>query len=880
MIIKEIHMQGFGKWRNQTLHFTPGINICTAPNESGKTTLLHALFASLYGMKRDYVRVTRYLDEHERYEPWDKGPYETVIRYSIENQDYRLHRHFSKEKEQAKLFLEPELIEVTALYQEDRRKEYNFLEKHLGLTRSVFTDVTWVRSEPLVASERFLPAVTASYTEDPIMRSLLGGLETEIAAIGKKETAENTLLGKASKQATHASQALIEAEQAWQSVQTLSQNVAIWNAELESMLRQKQQLLSLQREHERKLQETQKWWQFSFQTQTDEQLLLWEQHAETTEDQIVHRSVRERLLAIQDTEAAFLAVNTKHQAQEAEISKQMSRLLSFHEIPDEEWHTWLKNWYAYSTHKEEQAEETSSTTEINLEKLQSDYRLGLGLREQIEAARQSMNRLRKEEKSQATFQVVSEPAVSMDRTPRRMSRNQGRSAIHKGSSSLSWAGGILASSGVVFGLLLLGNLLSVSPAVDTVLLVFSGVIAISGAALLFKSFSKKQSIHLQPNVNQMEVVMDQEKTAKLLDLEEQIQDCESNLAYIVAEWKVNGWEAFLLMREKHLKDIHRSELGKQLQQEKKRMKTFLEKTMLQWGVPHHLSFEEGVTLVLQEHQLWEKRREEDQERLEYELQQERHRQQVTQEYEQVILQKKKLLQEWEEHVRTKLDEEIQRINLQKKSEEEKLKQLEEKIVDSKEQIARAYGEIGQRDYVSWAQAKSASDEAKEQVSSLLKRRKALELAQDSLMEAWKEWHREFSPDLNQTASEIMEHITDGRYRDVRLDPLHHYAIRVIEPGTRDVITQKQLSSGTQDQLYFAQRMAMITHCSQEKEPLPIFFDDHFIHYDQTRLEQTLHYVMKLAEKHQVFLFSCQPREEKLLAPLMETGGCHQILLLL
>ncbi|MGC5328209.1 ATP-binding protein [Brevibacillus sp. SYSU BS000544] len=855
MIIKEIHMQGFGKWRNQTLHFTPGINVCTAPNESGKTTLLQALFASLYGMKRDYVRVTRYLDEHERYEPWDKGSYETVIRYSIEDQDFRLHRHFSKEKEQARLFLEPELTEVTALYQEDRRKEYNFMEKHLGLTRSVFTDVTWVRSEPLVASERFLPAVTASYTEDPIMRTLLGGLETEIAAIGKKETAENTLLGKASKQATQASQALIEAEQAWQSVQTLSQNVAGWNAELESMVRQKQQLLSLQREHERKLQEAQKWWQFSFQTQTDEQLLMWEQHAETVEEQMVHKKVRERLLAIKQTEATYLAVNTKHQAQEAEISKQMSRLLSFHDIPDEEWHTWLKNWYAYSANKEDQAEETSRTNEINLEKLQSDYRLGLGLREQIEAARHSMNR-----------------------TPRRMSRGQGRSSIHKGSGNLSWAGGILASSGVVLGILLLGHLLSVSTSVETALFVLSGIASIGGAILLYKSFSsKKQNIRLQPNTTQMEADFDPEKTAKLQEMEEHVYACESQLANIVAEWKVNGWEAFLLMREKHLKDIHRSELGKQLQQEKKRMKAILEKTMLQWGVPHHLSFEEGVSLVLQEHQLWEKRREEDQERLEQELQQERHRQQVTQEYEQVILQKKKLLQEWEEHVRTKLDEEMQRINLQKKSEEEKLKQLEEKIVDHKEQIARAHGEIGQRDYVSWAQAKSASDEAKEQVSSLLKRRKALELAQDSLMEAWKEWHREFSPDLNQTASEIMDHITDGRYHDVRLDPLHHYAIRVIEPGTRDVITQKQLSSGTQDQLYFAQRMAMITHCSQEKEPLPIFFDDHFIHYDQTRLEQTLQYVMKLAEKHQVFLFSCQPREEKLLAPLMATEGRHQIL---
>lgn len=893
MKLSEIHIQGFGKWRNQTFQFTPGLNVCIAPNESGKTTLLHALIASLYGMKRDYVRVTRYLDEHERYEPWDKGPYETIIRYVIQNQNFRLHRNFSKDKEQARLFIEPELTDITALYQEDRRKEYNFIEKHLGLSRSLFVDVTWVRSEPMIASERFLPAITANYSEDPVMRTLLGGLETELTAIGKKETAENTLLGKANKQATTAQQALVEAEQAWQSVQTLSQNVAKWNTELESIVRQKQQLLSSLREHEKSLQESQKWWQLSFQTQRAEQLLLWEKNANTIEEQTYHQTVRERMLAIEETEANYFALQNNKLGQESGMVKQPSRFLAFNDISDEEWHTWLKNWYAYSAYEESQTEEIDLSNSNHLDKLQSDYRMGLSLRQQIETSRQAIKQLNSQVKSQAMSApmnqsnkeqmaqrpIASVSATPMDSPPSRMSRGLGRAANHKKSSGLLWGGSLFTLSGFILGLFIGTGIFSITPLIDTLLLVVAGSFTVVGAGLVIKAFdsAKKVSVPVQSAETQKEATLDPEQIAKQEELEEQIALCESRLTAIAAEWNAKGWEAFLLMRERYVKDIHQSELQQQIKQEKKRLQTNLASTMLRWGVPHHLSFDEGVSLVLKEHQDWEKSREEDQQRLEAELQQQRQRHQVAEQYEQVIEQKTSLILEWETFVRTKLEEEMHTYSSQKKREEDKLQQLEEKIVERKEQIARAYGEIGQRDYVSWAQAKSAYEESREQVDSLLLRRKALELAQESLLEAWKEWHRELSPDLNQATSSIMGHITQGRYQDVRLDPLEHYAIRVIEPNTKNVIAQKQLSSGTQDQLYFAQRIAMITHCSTEKEPLPIFLDDHFIHYDQERLEQTLQYVLKLSEEHQVFLFSCQLREQMILSPFIEKGSRHQIL---
>ncbi|XOS91917.1 ATP-binding protein [Brevibacillus laterosporus] len=52
MIIEDLHIKGFGKWQERTFTFAPGLNLFYAPNEAGKTTLLQALVASLYGMKK------------------------------------------------------------------------------------------------------------------------------------------------------------------------------------------------------------------------------------------------------------------------------------------------------------------------------------------------------------------------------------------------------------------------------------------------------------------------------------------------------------------------------------------------------------------------------------------------------------------------------------------------------------------------------------------------------------------------------------------------------------------------------------------------------------------------------------------------------------
>jgi uncharacterized protein YhaN len=69
---------------------------------------------------------------------------------------------------------------------------------------------------------------------------------------------------------------------------------------------------------------------------------------------------------------------------------------------------------------------------------------------------------------------------------------------------------------------------------------------------------------------------------------------------------------------------------------------------------------------------------------------------------------------------------------------------------------------------------------------------------------------------------------------------------------------------------------LFAHVSNQTEPLPLFLDDHFVHYDQKRLEQALRCIAELGEQHQVFLFTCTDREQMFLQPLFADSNRHAI----
>lgn len=726
MRINELQLKGFGKWQNTVFHFAPGINLFYAPNEAGKSTLLQGILAALYGMKRDYVKTTRYLPEYEKYRPWHQGEYETVVTYQLAGKTYRLHRSLLKEREQARLFLDPEWTELTDVYQEDRRKERNYVEKHLGLGRSLFADVTWIRREPLTAGEHLMPALKAETEEaNPVIRKILGELDREVSTIGKKERAENTLLGRAATLVAQKEQELRHAESISHEVGKLSRLIADWEMERVKQEQQRQRLLQAREHWAKKEEEWQKRWQLSYTAPDEQQWAWWENSARTQEERSLHVKTRHALSGLQTNRQNELFVKPSNSVQ----------IEQRRELAD----------------------------------IQHDYEQGIRLRRQWEEAHMELAR------------QAAASRLSMGRETRQPT----------GGTAWPWAVAVvLAGIGCI-------SFLFDQAGSGGIAMLLAFITA--GFGWWMKSKSKA------PRKTKDDAISEEWQ-----NIQGEISQLDEKLGMLLRKWEVHDWNAFVERKEElhHQQRFHESE----------RLTSELAKK------------EEESTL----------------------------------------------LQEWGSQVRICLKREKEAWESERTNWQTELSRSEERLQQIREQIAKASGQMEAHEGVFVAQARSEYEEAVMSLEQLQSRREALQLARDMLQEALAEWNRDVSPAVNQQASMVMDKISGGAYREVRLDPREGFAVRVLEPGRKHILEQEQCSTGTQDQLTFAQRLALLHHVSQQTEPLPLFLDDHFVHYDQDRLERALTYLLELGEQHQIFLFTCVEREQLFLAKWLRANERHAI----
>ncbi|WP_409175576.1 ATP-binding protein [Brevibacillus fortis] len=727
MKMEELVLGSFGKWQDATFRFAPGINLFYAPNESGKSTILQGIFAALYGMKRDYVKSARYLPEYEKYRPWQNGSYETIITYQLAGKIYRLHRQLTKEREEARLFLDPEWTELTELYLEDRRKERNFIEKHTGLTRSLFTDLTWIRREPLQAAEHLIPTFTTAEEANPAVQQILTELDREVAVIGKKERAENTLLGKAATKVAQKEQEKENAKAAWRTISQLTLQIAEATEECQQLeLRRSrlQQRLDRSTGHAKALQEG---WQRSHAPVSQQDWAWWEQTARSEAELAIHEEARRGLTQVNMSTVAV------------------------------------------------------QQSDDQLIPLQQDYEKGAQLLKQREVLHIRLATL-----------AVSALSTSPRSTASRSNR-QGNHAKRKRGAALMWGGaGILSVLGLI-------GFASGHPLV--------GGISVTAALLLF-GFGVFL-LRVKGSKGGAKQTADNDTVQESQRVQEEIASLDAELAALVQRWGASNWDTFLERREELLKST-RKQQSEQLLSEMAKTK-----------------------------------------------------------------QEADLSASWGEALRTLLEQEKNALEIEQGKLRIEMVEIEERLQELREQMARGNGEMAVHESLSLSRATDELEEAQAALRQLQNKRDALQLAREMLQEAVGEWRRDSTPAVNQQASEIIAHITGGAYRDVRLDPRDGFAVRLLEPTKQMVLEQDQCSTGTIDQLYLAQRLALVHHAKQS-EPLPLFFDDHFVHYDEERLRRTLDYVAMLAQEQQVFLFTCHERELRMLAPLLRQGNRHAV----
>ncbi len=148
-------------------------------------------------------------------------------------------------------------------------------------------------------------------------------------------------------------------------------------------------------------------------------------------------------------------------------------------------------------------------------------------------------------------------------------------------------------------------------------------------------------------------------------------------------------------------------------------------------------------------------------------------------------------------------------------------------------------------------------EVNERIDSLEKFYAALELAQQTLVQASQQLQRRFAPRITQQAQTILARLTDGRYD--RLLLTQALDLEAAAQGETVLCSTLWRSEGTADQLYLALRLAVAQELTPEA---PLILDDALVRFDDKRLGNALDILKEAAGQKQVILFTCQTRERR------------------
>ncbi|HZW82850.1 MAG TPA: AAA family ATPase, partial [Candidatus Deferrimicrobium sp.] len=202
MKLDRLQIQGFGKFTDREFEFSPGLNLVYGQNEAGKSTLQNFLRGMLFGFKKQGVRRT-YDEMLERYRPWLGTTYSGVMEYTLEGNPYRIERNFEPEEERVRILDGTTWQDLTPDFPMDKRKEVMFAQEHLGISQIIFDNTVCIRqlqnkSAQDLASEiqSKLVNLTSAGEEDVSIQQALLVLDGRLKELGVTERSGKTPLGK------------------------------------------------------------------------------------------------------------------------------------------------------------------------------------------------------------------------------------------------------------------------------------------------------------------------------------------------------------------------------------------------------------------------------------------------------------------------------------------------------------------------------------------------------------------------------------------------------------------------------------------------------------------------------------------------------------
>ncbi|MEA3238255.1 MAG: AAA family ATPase [Candidatus Bipolaricaulota bacterium] len=180
-----------------------------------------------------------------------------------------------------------------------------------------------------------------------------------------------------------------------------------------------------------------------------------------------------------------------------------------------------------------------------------------------------------------------------------------------------------------------------------------------------------------------------------------------------------------------------------------------------------------------------------------------------------------------------------------------IQRLREEEITLQNEIKNARGDV------SVGELDGKIENIEEQIEDVCTQHDHLMLLASLLQEADRQFREEHQPDVLKRASEYLTTITGGRYtRIITLEDEEEERLAVISKSGEHRPISFPLSGGTLDQIYLTFRLAVIDHLDEAYEHLPLVLDEVLINWDDQRFETGVQILSHIAQKRQVFLFTC------------------------
>jgi DNA repair protein SbcC/Rad50 len=192
MRLEHLDIAGFGRLRDLSVEFGPGLTVISGCNESGKSTLGRAIRAALYGLDAGSPGHPVEKSDWYRWQPWSPGRYGLVLRYSLQDgTTFRIATRWDKRPPGVEV-REIGAGDITASVRDGRRVAPG--KVHLGIEESVFLATAFLDDQSLRLGATDTPEHQAQRLQEALERiSDSGGEATTREALALIESARERI---------------------------------------------------------------------------------------------------------------------------------------------------------------------------------------------------------------------------------------------------------------------------------------------------------------------------------------------------------------------------------------------------------------------------------------------------------------------------------------------------------------------------------------------------------------------------------------------------------------------------------------------------------------------------------------------------------------